>query len=57
MNTYGTGATGAAGSTSYSAGNGAAVSLVAVGGTPAATIDPILAGKIAQAQANYAARQ
>ena len=57
MNTYGTGATGAAGSTSYSAGNGAAVSLVTVGGTPAATIDPILAGKIAQAQANYAARQ
>lgn len=57
MNTYSPGATGAAGSTSYSSGNGAAVQLVAVKGTPAAPVDPILAGKIAQAKANYAARQ
>jgi len=31
--------------------------LVAVGGTPATTVDPVLAAKLAQAQANYAARQ
>jgi hypothetical protein len=31
--------------------------LVAVGGTPATPIDPVLAAKIAQAQANYAAKQ
>lgn len=44
---YGPGAI-SAGSSSYGAGNGAAVSLVAVRGTPrAAPIDPVLAAKIA----------
>lgn len=47
-NTYGPGGATAAGASSYTAGNGAAVSLVAVGGTPATPVDPVLAAKIAQ---------
>jgi hypothetical protein len=31
--------------------------LIAVGGTPAPTVDPVLAAKIAQVRANYAARE
>jgi hypothetical protein len=31
--------------------------LVAVGGNPAPTVDPILTAKIAQVRANYAARE